>query len=237
LSENRTRLALVALVAVAHAAAILFLPAFGARADVRQARETVAALRLADIAEIPPVPPAPEAAPAPEAVQAPEAAPALQAAARDAPSPAVAETATAAEAAPDPPPAESSSPGQSAEAHVSAGAIAGAVAGPEDDPWGDFLPIRQVTEPPRFDGRAIAADLAFPPVALRSSIEGRVILELFVDRNGVVRLAQILREEPEGMGFGEAARRAFLGRQGEPATADGIPVAARFRYPVSFRIR
>jgi protein TonB len=101
----------------------------------------------------------------------------------------------------------------------------------------DYLPMHMLSTPPRFDESSIMADLIYPPIALRSGTEGNVILELFVDRTGTVVRAIILREDPEGRGFGEAARRAFLGRQGIPATANGMNVSARYRYPVTFRIR
>ena len=100
-----------------------------------------------------------------------------------------------------------------------------------------FLAAHQVSTPPHFDAAAIAADLVFPPIALRAGIEGRVILELFVDRTGTVQRIIILREDPPDRGFGEAAIRAFTGRKGTPATANGEPVSARYRYPVTFRIR
>ncbi|MCL2762351.1 MAG: energy transducer TonB [Treponema sp.] len=103
--------------------------------------------------------------------------------------------------------------------------------------WDDYLPIHRVSDPPQFDEREIAAALVYPPIALRSAIEGRVILELFVDKNGLVQQVRILQETPKDRGFGEAAVRAFTGRQGTPALADGEPVSSRYRYPVSFRIR
>ena len=103
--------------------------------------------------------------------------------------------------------------------------------------WDDYLPIHKVSEPPRFDERDIMASLVYPPIALRSAIEGRVVLELFVDRNGLVQRVSILREEPPDRGFGEAAIRAFTGRRGTPAMANGEPVSSRYRYPVSFRIK
>jgi protein TonB len=103
--------------------------------------------------------------------------------------------------------------------------------------WDDYLPIHKVSEPPRFDERDIMASLVYPPIALRSAIEGRVVLELFVDRNGLVQRVSILREEPTDRGFGEAAVRAFTGRRGVPAHANGEPVSSRYRYPVSFRIK
>jgi len=111
---------------------------------------------------------------------------------------------------------------------------AGTIITPVSD---EFLPAHLVSSTPQFDEDVIASEIFYPPIALRSGIEGRVILDLFVDRNGMVQRITILREEPEGRGFGEAAVRVFTGRQGIPATADGVPVSCRFRYPVVFRIR
>jgi protein TonB len=101
----------------------------------------------------------------------------------------------------------------------------------------EYLPMHRVSTPPRFDETGIAADLVYPPIALRSGIEGRVILELFVDSTGTVREARILQETPEGRGFGEAAVRAFMGRKGNAAIANGQAVSCRYRYPVAFRLR
>jgi protein TonB len=101
----------------------------------------------------------------------------------------------------------------------------------------NYLPMHQVSHPPQFDANAIASDLVYPPIALRSGIEGRVILELFVDRTGTVQRIEILQENPTDRGFGEAAVKAFTNRKGVPAQANGQPVSARYRYPVTFRIR
>jgi len=101
----------------------------------------------------------------------------------------------------------------------------------------NYLPMHQLSSPPQFDANAIASDLVYPPIALRSGIEGRVILELFVDRTGTVQRITILREDPADRGFGDAAVKAFTGRKGKPATANGEPVSARYRYPVTFRIK
>jgi protein TonB len=103
--------------------------------------------------------------------------------------------------------------------------------------WDDYLPIHKVSQPPRFNEKDIYSDLVYPPIALRSGIEGRVILELFIDRNGQVQHILILQENPIDRGFGEAAVKAFTGKRGTPAYADGEPVSARYRYPVSFKIK
>jgi protein TonB len=103
--------------------------------------------------------------------------------------------------------------------------------------WDDYLPIHKVSDPPKFNERELLADLVYPPIALRSGIEGRVILELFVDRYGQVQQILILQENPQGRGFGEAAVKVFTGKRGVPAYANGEPVSARYRYPVSFKIK
>jgi protein TonB len=100
----------------------------------------------------------------------------------------------------------------------------------------DYLPAHRVSENPFFDPEKLAADIVYPPIAQRSGIEGRVILELFVDRSGLVQQIRILQENPPGRGFGEAAVRAFSGRRGKAAMANGEPVSCRYRYPVSFRL-
>jgi len=100
-----------------------------------------------------------------------------------------------------------------------------------------YLPMHQVSVPPKFDANAIMKDLVYPPIALRSSIEGRVILELFVDRTGAVQTIVILQENPAERGFGEAAVKAFTGRKGQPAYANGEAVSCRYRYPVTFKLK
>jgi len=114
---------------------------------------------------------------------------------------------------------------------------AGTITTPSAPSWDDYLPIHRVSDPPKFNERDIYADLVYPPIALRSGIEGRVILELFVDRNGHIQQILILQENPGDRGFGEAAIRAFTGKRGTPAYSDGQPVSARYRYPITFKIK
>jgi len=101
----------------------------------------------------------------------------------------------------------------------------------------NYLQMHQVSVRPVFDEKAFIAALVYPPIALRSGIGGKVLLELFVDRAGIVQKVTILREDPEGKGFGEAAVKAFAGRKGVPAYANGEPVSCRYRYPVTFTIK
>ena len=101
----------------------------------------------------------------------------------------------------------------------------------------NYLPMHLVTYRPEFNEKDIISSLVYPPIAQRSGIEGRVILELFVDRTGAVQMITILLEEPQDRGFGEAAVRAFTGQKGTPAYTNGEPVSCRYRYPVTFKIR
>jgi protein TonB len=101
----------------------------------------------------------------------------------------------------------------------------------------DFLPMHRVSVPPKFDETLISQAIVYPPIARRSGIEGRVILELFIDRTGRVQRITVLQETPPDRGFGEAAVKAFEGQRCSPAEANGQPVSVRYRYPLSFRIR
>jgi protein TonB len=74
-------------------------------------------------------------------------------------------------------------------------------------------------------------------MAQRAGIEGSVILDLFVDRQGFIRTINILKEDPPNRGFGEAAVKAFQGIRGSPALANDEAVASRYRYRYRFRLR
>jgi protein TonB len=99
------------------------------------------------------------------------------------------------------------------------------------------MPAHKVSETPRFNEGDLAAAIVYPPIAKRSGIEGRVILELFIDQNGMVQQIRVMREEPPDRGFAEAAVKAFTGRSCVPARANGRPVSCRYRYPVTFKLK
>jgi protein TonB len=101
----------------------------------------------------------------------------------------------------------------------------------------DFLPMHLVSELPKFSEDELRRNLPYPAIAQRAGIEGIVYLELFVDNQGNIRNINILKEDPPGRGFGEAAARAFNGLHGVPAVANGENVAVKYRYPVRFRLR
>ena len=100
----------------------------------------------------------------------------------------------------------------------------------------DYLPQYRITMVPVFPEELIRRATVYPPIAQRSGIEGTVFLELFIDGQGNIRDVRILREDPTGRGFGEAAVNAFKGIRARPAEANGVPVAVRYRYNISFRL-
>jgi protein TonB len=102
---------------------------------------------------------------------------------------------------------------------------------------GEYLPQNMVSVLPYLDEKAIRSRLVYPAIALRSGLEGIVYIELYIDREGRVRFAKIIKESPPGRGFGDAAMKAFEGLSGRPAQANGEAVAVRYRYPVRFQIR
>jgi protein TonB len=101
-----------------------------------------------------------------------------------------------------------------------------------------YLPQSKISVLPKFDELTIRQKTIYPSIARRSGIEGTVYLELFIDRTGRVQQIKILKEDPPGKGFGEAAVKAFEGITAQsPAQANGENVTVRYRYPVSFKIR
>jgi protein TonB len=95
---------------------------------------------------------------------------------------------------------------------------------------------RDITRP-KFDTRALLRRLIYPAIAKRSGVEGRVILELLIDRNGKVQKITVRSETPPGYGFAEAAEAVFTGMECTPAKLNGENVAVRYRYPLRFRLR
>jgi protein TonB len=100
----------------------------------------------------------------------------------------------------------------------------------------DYLPQHKISILPVLPEDQIVRATIYPPIAQRSNIEGVVYLELFIDPQGNVRDVRILRETPQGRGFGEAAVNAFKGIRGKPAQANGAAVAVRYRYNINFKL-
>ncbi len=100
----------------------------------------------------------------------------------------------------------------------------------------DYLPMQKITQLPVISEKSVLERLPYPEMARRAGIMGKVFLELFVDSKGKIRRIAVLKEDPAGYGFAEAAVSAFDGCTFIPARLDGKPVAVRFRYPIRFSL-
>jgi protein TonB len=211
LSPKTLRPALFILAALAHGALIMFL-AFRTPAAPPLTEEPLRVMKLADLVEAPPPPPPP---PPPPEEKVPENA--VESIAEN-----FIETEEVPEEAVVPPATILTAPPAQTEP-----------AATEEV----YLRPHQISDSPRFNEADIIKNLVYPPIALRSGIKGTVILELFISREGTVQRITVLKEDPPGRGFAEAAVRAFEGLSCVPARANGRNVSARIRYPVTFRPR
>lgn len=82
----------------------------------------------------------------------------------------------------------------------------------------------------------LANNLNYPKIARENQIEGRVILQFVVEKNGSITNIDILRDI--GGGCGEEAMRAVaLMPEWKPAVQNDIVVRSRFTLPVRFKLK
>lgn len=98
----------------------------------------------------------------------------------------------------------------------------------------DYVPQHKISIIPGIPTQEVLDRIEYPPIALRQGIEGVVYLELFIDKEGLIRKIRVLKDP--GYGFADAAVAALTGVRCKPAYANGVPVAVRFRYPVRFTV-
>lgn len=104
---------------------------------------------------------------------------------------------------------------------------------PEELP-GSERALRVVGHPhrPELIGKAVQQ---YPEVAQRAGLQGTVIVQVVIDREGCVRRPRILKGLP--LGLDGAALAAVRSWTFQPATMDGRPVAVYYVLSVSFPAR
>ena len=122
------------------------------------------------------------------------------------------------------------------------------VASETDSPDGALVPQNDVVETaPDFDGgtaklyQMLSEAIRYPEEAMENNIQGRVIVELTVDKNGEIAKASIKK------GFEESLDKAALdaiqrikeagGKFTPGYDAEGNPVVTTFVLPVSFKLQ
>ncbi|MDR2394024.1 MAG: energy transducer TonB [Treponema sp.] len=216
-THNRMRLALFLLVAALHGL-VIFSLVFPMGTSIETLEPEAKIFKLVDIQEDLPPPPLPPPPPPPPELPPPSQQTMVEA---------IAETMVETDEVPE---------DQVVVASLPSVAPPQPVQSPSRGP--EYLRMDQVSKRPVFDEGHIRKNLVYPPIALRSNLEGTVILALFIDAQGEIRRITVLKEDPPGRGFGEAAVNAFKGiRALSPAEANGVAVGVQYRYPIRFTIR
>lgn len=88
--------------------------------------------------------------------------------------------------------------------------------------------------PPVFTKR-IAPE--YPVDAVASGVQGYVILEAVLGKEGTIRDVQVLRDIADGdLGFAEAARAALMAWEYKPAQINGLPSDVRMTVKIDFQL-
>jgi protein TonB len=80
-------------------------------------------------------------------------------------------------------------------------------------------------------------DPIYPDRALDQGRAGYVDFNFTIEPDGSVGDLQLVTETPAGYGFAAAAEKAFAKWRFTPKLVNGVPVAARARYRVSFQLK
>jgi protein TonB len=99
-----------------------------------------------------------------------------------------------------------------------------------------YAPPEEVTTPARPVGRCEPPADAYPPAARKAGVEGRVVLQLFLDERGAIADARVIEDPGEGLGPAavEALRQHCRFR---PAMRGDRPVATAIRYTLYWELR
>jgi protein TonB len=77
-------------------------------------------------------------------------------------------------------------------------------------------------------------DPEYTEAARSARLEGVVIVEAIIDKQGRVTSTKVIKDQP--MGLGAAAERAIKSWRFKPATLNGRPVEVYYNLTVNFRI-
>ena len=93
--------------------------------------------------------------------------------------------------------------------------------------------------PPPAPSPAQTASDYYPERGMRMEKSGKVVLECRNTADGTVTRCQVVREEPAGYGFGEAAVRMSAHFRLAPALPDGSAIVegSVIRIPVTFELK
>lgn len=105
--------------------------------------------------------------------------------------------------------------------------------------WATQPSRRPAVVAPEWSSKPDGADLVrlYPAKALALGMAGTAVMQCRVGRSGVLSACAIIREAPQGLGFGDATLRMAPMFQMKPKTVNGTPTGdATIRIPVRFKI-
>lgn len=104
----------------------------------------------------------------------------------------------------------------------------------EEDEAVFFVAVEEQPEP--IGGiEAIQSKIVYPEIAKRAGVQGRVFIKAFVDENGVVRKAEVMKGI--GAGCDEAAVAAVMQTQFKPGKQRGKSVKVQVSIPIVFKLQ
>ena len=107
---------------------------------------------------------------------------------------------------------------------------------PEDESE-EVLPFRVVENMPEIIGglAALQSKVSYPEIAVKAGIEGKVILETIIGKDGNPEEIKVLKGI--GAGCDESAIKAVMNTKFKPGTQRGKPVRVILVIPISFTLR
>jgi protein TonB len=102
----------------------------------------------------------------------------------------------------------------------------------QEDP---YKPFAQVMPEPSGGLANVYKTIAYPDIARKSGIEGKVYLLVYVNEKGSVDDVKVVKGI--GAGCDEAAINAFKKANFSPGEDNGIPIKVKLTIPVTFKLK
>lgn len=98
---------------------------------------------------------------------------------------------------------------------------------------GVFVPFEVAPQPlPDFSPQP-----SFPEMAKTAGVQGKVIVQVYVDKRGEVKRYKIVKEDPKDLGFGEEVEKIIMKWKFTPAIQQGNPVGVWVAVPFTFKYK
>jgi protein TonB len=76
----------------------------------------------------------------------------------------------------------------------------------------------------------------YPDVAMATGVKGKVVVQCYVDKTGLVKKFQIISAKPPNLGFEEAVSKVIVKWKFTPAIQNGKPIGVWVEFPFNFEL-